>query len=320
VTEPVVPIVERIDSAITGPLPDLSALAPEPPAASAPEIPASESSAPAPAVRARAGWVAHLGSAVLAAGIGGGLAYAFHVSGRATLLAAAIMQALFILSWVFGTGLPGKLGALATGVLAAGAGDAIVYRWPRDELGTLVAVLGLALPVMFVHQLIRGRRRTRVVESLSDIAVLVVGAVALAVLVQFRHETLGAAIGITVALCAGAALAAGHVVDAIWAPVRFDPAVSRGVPALVVSIAAGGVVGYVRLHALAQFGEYRAVGLGASVAAITALFAVGAAFIETASTLPTAWAARPLRPLFGTLFSFALMAPVAYLLSLVIVR
>jgi hypothetical protein len=86
----------------------------------------------------------------------------------------------------------------------------------------------------------------------------------------------------------------------------------------LASIAAGGVLGYYRLHHAASFSEFRAIGLGASVAAVTALFAVGISFIELSSTLPTSRRTRVLRPLFGPLLCLGLMSPVAYLLCLVI--
>jgi hypothetical protein len=261
---------------------------------------------------------AHLGSLVIAALAGAGLTIAVHQGPRATLVAVAVTQGLLVLSWVFGAGLPGRFGALVIGAFAAAAADAVVTRWPHDELGTLIAVLGLAVPTMFAHQLLRGRRRARVVESLSDIALLVVATTALAAIDQLRHEAGGAAMASAVVLCATGSLVAGHLVDAAWSPVRFDPAVRRGAPALLVSIAVGGVVGYYRLHDAVSFSELRAIGLGASVAAVTALFAVGVSFIELSSTLPTSRRTGVLRPLFGPLLSLGLMAPVAYLLCLVI--
>jgi hypothetical protein len=320
VTEPAVDRAPLADVDDDGQLASATAPNEAAPDEAVPDEVAPNAVAPDGTGRGRPGRFAHLGALVLAALLGAGLAYAEHQNARATLIAVALTQALFVLSWVFSSGLPGRLGALGIGAASSAVADTIVNRWPHDELGTLVAVLGLALPAMFIHQLVRGRRRIRVVESLSDVALLVVGTVALAVLIQLRHEASGQAMGIAVVLCAGVALVAGHFVDAIWSPIRFDPAVSRGVPALLVSIAAGAVVGYQRLHGLGQFGDYRSLGVGASVAAVTALFAVGAGFIETASTLPSNRTARLLRPLFATTCSFALMSPVAYLLCLVIRR
>ena len=46
-----------------------------------------------------------------------------------------------------------------------------VHLNPHGRFGALLAVAGLAVPLMFVHQLSRGAARVRVVESLSGIAV-----------------------------------------------------------------------------------------------------------------------------------------------------
>ena len=136
------------------------------------------------------------------------------------------------------------------------------------------AVVGL-----FAHQLLRGRRRANVVESLSGIALLLVAVVALAAPLELRHQVDGPALTTAVLLCATAALVAGHLVDWVWSPLRFDPAVRRGLPAVVASVLAGAAVGVARLHHSVEFTGQRAALLGASLALVTALFAVGAAFV-----------------------------------------
>ena len=105
------------------------------------------------------------------------------------VLGVAIVQGVLIVAWVFGTDMPGRIGALIIAVLAAVASDAVMSAWPHSQLGPLIGVLGLAVPAMFVHQLARGVVRSRVVESLSAVAVVVVATVALSALIQLRHET-----------------------------------------------------------------------------------------------------------------------------------
>ncbi len=260
----------------------------------------------------------HLAGALVALVAGAALAVLAHGSANGLLAGIAVAQAVLIGSWVFGTALPGRIGALLIGGLAAAGADVAVVRWPHGQLGTLLAVLGLALPVMFVHQLTRGVVRTRVVESLSDIALLVVSVVALAALVQLRHETGGQSMAVAVIIAAGAALVAGHLVDLVWAAPRFDPEVSRGLLAVVVAVVVGAVVGYLRLHSTVEFTTGRAIFIGAAVAAIVSLFAVGAGFIEQSSSAPADGAARRLRPAYAVLVPLGLLAPVAYLLCLAI--
>ena len=76
-------------------------------------------------------------------------------------------------------------------VIAVGRGRAPTSStsvWPHGRLGTLLPCSALAVPAMFVHQLARGAARVQVVASLSAIALLVLGEVALPALLQLRHE------------------------------------------------------------------------------------------------------------------------------------
>jgi hypothetical protein len=259
----------------------------------------------------------HIGGAVVAAVVAIGLAVASKFGATPLLAGVAGAQALLVVSWVVGTALPGRLGALVVGALAAGGADVVVSRWPHGQLGTLLGVLGLAIPAMFVHQLTRGVVRARVVESLSDIAVMVVPVVAMAALIQLRHETVGALMVSGVMLAAGGALVAGHLVDMVWPVPRFDPNVSRGLLAVVVGAGVGAVATYVRLHNTVEFSGGRSLYLGASIGAIVSLFAVGMAFVEY--SLPPAGRIRTLaRPIAGTLIALGLVSPIGYLLCLII--
>ncbi len=240
-----------------------------------------------------------------------------NISALDLLIAVAVLQGLLVTAWVFGTGLPGRIGALVIGALAAAGADVVVSRWPHGQLGTLLGVLALAVPAMFIHQLTRGVVRARVTESLSDIAVLVVAVVALPALLQLRHETSGKLMVSVVVLAASSALVVGHLVDAVLPLPRFDPTVSRGLLAVIVAIGVGTAVGYLRLHDTVEFTSGRASFLGAAIGGMVSLFAVGAAFVEQASSAPPG-ASRWLRPVFGVLLPLALLAPVAYLLCLAI--
>jgi hypothetical protein len=169
---------------------------------------------------------------------------------------------------------------------------------------------------------VRGRRREQVVSALSDGALLIVAVVAFATLIELRHQVDGPSMTVAVLLGVSAALVAGHLIDWLWDPLRFDPAVSRGLPAVIGSVIAGAVVTMLRLHNSVEFNGQRALLLGAVLAVITALFAVGAAFLEATDTSDGP-AARPpgrLEPAAhlttATLFVFALMFPLAYLLCL----
>jgi hypothetical protein len=269
---------------------------------------------PAPAVPAG---VNHLGGATVAILVGAALAVTANHGAVQLLVAVAVMQGLLVISWVLGTGLPGRIGGLVVGGLAAAGADIVVSRWPHGQLGTLLGVLGLAIPAMFIHQLTRGVVRARVTESLSDIAVLVVAVVALPALVQLRHEVGGEQMVTVVVLAATGALLVGHLVDAVVPRPGFDPTVSRGLLAVVVAIGVGTAVAYLRLRNTIEFTAGRAAFLGAAVGGIVSLFAVGAAFVEQTSSAPSG-PTRLLRPIFGILLPIGLISPVAYLLCLAI--
>ncbi|HEY7046795.1 MAG TPA: hypothetical protein VH373_06205 [Jatrophihabitantaceae bacterium] len=259
--------------------------------------------------------VNHLGGAIAAGAVAVGLAAASKFGVTPLLIGIAVTQGLLIVSWVIGTELPGRVGALVVGALAAAGADFVVSRWPHGQAGTLLGVLALAVPVMFIHQLTRGVVRARVVESLSDIAVLVVGVVALAALMQLRHETVGALMVSALVLAAGGALVAGHVVDAVAPVMRFDAKVPRGLPAVIVGAAVGAAVTYFRLHNTVEFAGNRSLYFGAAVGAIVSLFAVGTAFIEHGLRLAGRWPTI-VRPVATAVLSFALLIPVGYLICL----
>jgi hypothetical protein len=259
----------------------------------------------------------------VAAVAGAGLAFAAREGSLALLIAVAVVQAAIALTWIFGVALPGRWGGLIIGALAAGGADFAVSHWPHGRLGTLLAVLGLAVPLMYVHQLSRGAARVRVVASLGSVAVLVLAEVALPSLIQLRHEFVqtdgGGTGGRVVAAAAGAvaaALVVGYLVDLIVPLPRFDVAVSRGVPALFAAAALGGAVGYLLLRGRVAFVGGRSVFIGAALGALAGLIAVGAAFLLHSVPEPVGLLSRRLRPAAAALLPMAFLAPVAFLICL----
>ena len=264
-----------------------------------------------------------LSSLPVAVVAGAALALAAPESSPALLIAVAVVQAAFAVAWIFGVALPGRWGGLIIAALAAGGADFAVSHWPHGRLGTLLPVLGLAIPVMYVHQLGRGAARVRVVSSLSSVAVLVFGEVALAAFVQLRHEFVqsdsSGTAGRVVAATAGAiaaALVVGYLVDLVVPLPRFDVAVARGVPALVASAALGGAVAYFLLRDRVAFDGGRSVFIGAALGALAGLLAVGAAFVLHSVPEPVGRFARGMRAGVAALAPIAFLAPVAFLICL----
>jgi hypothetical protein len=263
------------------------------------------------------------GALVLAAVVGVGLAVTARTGALALLIAVAVTQALLAAGWVFCTRMPGRKGALVLAALAAAGADVSVSVWPHGKLGTLLAVLGLAVPLLFVHQLMRGAARNRIVQSLSGIALLVLAEVALTALPQLRHEfgsqTGGRVVAGVVAAAAGA-LVVGYLVDLIAPLPRFDPDVPRGLLGVVASAGLGGSLGYLLLQSgrFDDFAGGRGAFIGASLGALVGLLAVGVAFAERELPLRADGAGQRWRPFVGVLVPISVLAPVAFLLCLAI--
>jgi hypothetical protein len=253
--------------------------------------------------------------------LGGGLVLAARASAAMLLVGVAVVQAAFAAAWVLGTVMPGRRGAMVIAVLAAAGADVCASVWPHGRLGTLLPVLALAVPVMFVHQLMRGAARVYVVSSLSAVALLVFAEVALVALLQLRHE-FGATHGGTVSSSAIAALAGalmiGCLVDLVLPEPRLDPVVRRGLLGVVASVGLGGSIGYLMLNQQAEFGAGRATFTCAALGALAGLLAIGTAFVLHTTPRPPTAVGRRLRPVLNALLPIAVTAPAAFLLCLAI--
>lgn len=268
-----------------------------------------------------------LGTAAVALFAGGGLALAARYSAVALLVGVAVVQAAAALSWALGTGMPGRKGALVLAAMAAGGADTVVSVWPHGRLGALLAVAGLAVPVLYAHQLSRGAARTRIVESMAMVAALVLAVIALASFLQLRHElrdTHSGPVATQGAIAAlGAALVVGCLVDLVLPVPRFDRAVPRGLLGLVASAAVGAAVGYLVIHGRSDFAGGRPAFVGVALGAVAGLVAVGTSFVLhglgaiDAERAPSRLS-RLLRPAVPALLPLCLLAPGAFLLCLTI--
>lgn len=212
--------------------------------------------------------------------------------------------------------MPGRIGAVIIGAATAVAADYAVMRWPHSALSPMLGILGLAVPVMFAHQLTRGVVRARVVESLSGIALVVAAVVALPALVQLRHEVGGGYLVAATTLAGGVAVALGLLVDLVWPRPRFDPDVPRGLSGVALGTAAGAGIGAYLLRHEPQFTTAQAVLYCAGIAAVSALVGVASSLVgyssPAAGSLPGR--ARLLRPVALALLPLMLVAPAAYVL------
>jgi hypothetical protein len=269
----------------------------------------------------------HLASLIIAALATLALALNARAGAVDLLIAVAVLQAIVVIAWIYGTGAPGRIGLLVVGGLAAAGADVAVSVWPHGRLGTLLIVLALALPVSFGHQLVRGAARARIVESVGGAALVIVAVVGLSALLQLRHEFSGSAAGGSavggevvagVVAAAGGALVIGHLVDLVYAAPRFDASVPRGLLGVIASVGLGGSLGHLLLRSHAEFAGGRGAFTGVAVGAIGAFLAIGVAFIQASPTVPPRRFGARLQPVLAALLPLAILGPVAFLLCLVI--
>lgn len=264
----------------------------------------------------------HLQLAVLSALFAGLLAAGCYLGNVWLLVAIAVLQAVLVPSWVLGTGLPGRIGALLLGGLAAAGADAATTHWHDSGYSPVLGVLAVAIPLMFAHQLTRGVVRTRVVESLAGITVLLIAAVALSGLIVLRRQGNGETITLALLGAIGAGLVVNHLTDAVLPAPRFDPGIDRGLPGVLTGLLAGGAVGLLALRNDIDFAGGRAAFVGAAVAAVSCLLSIGASFAESRSGVAgplavpevSARLAR-LRPAAAVALTIALTVPAAYVLT-----
>jgi hypothetical protein len=250
------------------------------------------------------------------------LAATARIGATALLVGIGVTQAVLTLSWVFGTALPGRRGALVLAALAAAAADVAVSVRPHAGLGALLGVVGLAVLAMFVHQLMRGAARVRLLESIGLIGVLIVAVVAVSALHQLWEEfgdsaTSGRVVS-AVVLAIGAALIGGLFIDMVVPVPHFDAAVDRGLLGVLGAALIGGAVGYLSLRSVTAFAGGRSLFVGAALGALAGLLAVATSFVEYSTPYPSSGLARRVRPVLGALVPMAFASPVALVICLAI--
>ncbi|MCW2541884.1 MAG: conserved rane protein of unknown function [Frankiales bacterium] len=265
-----------------------------------------------PRLSTRTGRSAQLPMAIISACATGVLIAGCYLDRSGLVVAIAVVQVALVLGWLLSADAPGRVGSIMIGLAAAAGSDYSLYRWSEHGYEPVLPVLGLAVVAMFAHQLSRFRDRTRVVESLSDLALLTVAVVAIGGLLLLRQQGNGDRTTLAVVSAVGAGLIAAHLVDAVLPVPRYDPAVDRGFLATVIGAVVGGVVSLLVLRQVIDFSNARSALVGAVAALVACLLSVGATFAGAHSSV-TIGAAR-LRPLVGALMTISLSVPAGYVL------
>ena len=236
---------------------------------------------------------------------------------RGRVGAVLLLQLALVGAWVVGVGggrtpgvAPAGIGTAVIGVAAAAGADLALELPRRPGLGGLLAVLGPALLVVVLDQMLR-RSREDLVAALAGGVLLVCAVSALAVLLLLGGSD-GA--GVSAVLAIGAALVVGHLVDLLLPRPQLAPDVPRGLVGLLLAIVAAVAVCYVRAGAGGLVDGVSAVLSGAVLGAVAALVALAGSYLA-AEAGPAGGRRTAALPVVQALLPFAACAPIALALT-----
>ncbi|MGI8694891.1 MAG: hypothetical protein ACR2JK_18645 [Geodermatophilaceae bacterium] len=272
----------------------------------------------------------HHGPAVLAAAAVTVLLLSAPEAGSTTgaVLAVGALQLVLVLSWPIALVFRGYVGAALIGAGAAAAADVVIARGTDDRasgtvdsglfgsddgLGPLAAVLALALVLAFVHQLTRRPPRRDVTDSLAGDVLLALAVVAASTYLVLFQLTDGPVLLETCVAAIGAAVVTGHLVDLVLPYPRIVDGVPRGLLGFVLGTAAAMLAAMYRGETDRLVEQLGAVILGGVLGGLACLIAIGASYAATErrGVVVAQSAVQAVLP-------FALAAPVAYLMSILV--
>ncbi len=229
------------------------------------------------------------------------------------------VQVLYVLSWAVATRPAGIRVVVGIGLGAAALGD-VAAVWPEQpSLAPLGYVTAAAFAAGVIGQLARGERRVKVTESLGNTMIVVVGVIAFGSLIVLSRHVLGTQSIVVCLLAAGVALVVARLTDVVLPGPRTNSRVSRGSVGVVVGAMAGTGAGALAGSYLVGIstGNAAVAGFVTAMAAVMADLAVSysEAGRELAGERSRLWVARHLQ---GPLAGFALAAPAAYVLSVML--
>ena len=260
-----------------------------------------------------------LAIAIFAGLLGLALVFSAYAEQRPYGLVIFGIQILFVLSWTVASRPPGPRVVAAVGLAAAAVAD-LAVAWPTHEtLAPLAYVTAGAVAAGGIGQLLRRGRRQQVMESLASTLLMVVGVVAYATLIVLSRNKLGPE---AIAACLTAAtvgIVVARLFDVVLPFPRTTPQVARGTIGIVVGTMAGTIAAAAVASGLKGLHPAHAViaGLITALAAVLADLGVGYAEAsrEIEGEVSSLWVVRHMQ---GPLGAFALAAPVAYAMSVMV--
>jgi hypothetical protein len=255
-----------------------------------------------------------LGSAITVLLVAGGVTAAAWAGTIPLLATVAGVQVVLVAGWLIATEPPGPgaVAAVALGTSAAADGLAAVATPP--SLAPLAGVVGLSVLATIVLQLARGVARARVTEAMAAGLGLAVAVASVAAILVLRRQHGGQEVVTAAAIAGGVALLTARFVDFVLPVPHLAPGVRHGGLGIVIGSMAGTAAG-------AFFGNVPSLTPHA-----TAFFAWAVALVAVLADLAAAYAlsSTPRRPPYsfvaGPLMALVAIAPVAYLLALLMVN
>ncbi|HEX6500364.1 MAG TPA: hypothetical protein VF054_15240 [Micromonosporaceae bacterium] len=229
------------------------------------------------------------------------------------------VQLLFVLAWTMAVRPPGPRVVAAVGLFTAAVGD-IAAVWPRHpSLAPVAGVVAAGFVVGVLGQLARRGNRAEVTESLGSTLVVVVGVAAFAALIVLSRHPLGTQATVACLAAAGTAIVVARLGDVVVPSPRTAPQVPRGAIGVVAGAMAGTAAAAAVGSALVGLSPQNSAIAGLVTALAAVISDLAAAYGEAGRRLagepPTFWMARHM---LGPLGAFALAAPVAYTLSVLV--
>jgi hypothetical protein len=228
------------------------------------------------------------------------------------------VQVLFVLSWTV-TMRPAGPRVVIGVALAAAAGADLAAALPQHaSLGPLGLVTVAAVGAGVVGQLLRNPR-PRVTESLGNTLIVVIGVVCFAMLIVLSRHAPGTPAIVVCLTAAAVALVVARLTDVVLPSPRTSPQVQRGSIGVVLGAMAGTVAASVAGSLLVDVEPSRAAVTGLATALVAVLVDLAVSYAEVGRELdgqqPALWVARHMQ---GPLGGLALAAPVAYVLSVMV--
>ncbi len=256
---------------------------------------------------------------VFAGLLGLALVFGAYTTPRSYLLVILGVQVLFVVSWTIATRPPGPRVVAAVGLATAAVGD-VAVAWPTHAtVAPLGYVTAAGIIAGALGQLARKSDRTRVTESLGSTLVMVVGVMAYATLIVLSRHKLGVQSIAACLIAAGVAIVVARLTDVILPFPRTTPQVARGTVGVILGAMLGTLAASFAATSISGIDPKHTVlpGLVTAVAAVLADLGVGYAEAsrEIDGEVGSLWLVRHMQ---GPLAGFALAAPVAYVMSVLV--